>query len=153
MFNISRLHSDRVSPEDLRANDNIQASALSHFCVSENWTGDMSTGLLKLGGRTVQIHGLRSGECGLLNLVRCYDTVDRNKILELFEQATTHASSFCFSTTISNVHGRRQPVFCVGESNGLEKKFSGSIFGVFMFPRFAMDLNPLFAAAPGPTQQ
>ena len=141
MFKIARLHSDTISPKDFRANDNSQASGLSQFCVSENWTGDMSTGLLKLGGRTVQIHGLKSGECGLLNLVRCYDTIDRNKILELFEQATTHASSFCFSTTICNARGNRQPVFCIGESSGLEKKFSGSIFGVFMFPRFAMDLR------------
>jgi hypothetical protein len=153
VFKIARLHVDRSSPEDFWANDNSQASALSQFCVSENWTGDMSTGLLKLGARTVQIHGLKNAECGLLNLVRCYDQIDRNKILEPFEQATTHASSFCFSTTISNARGHRQPVFCIGESSGLEMKLSGSIVGIFMFPRFAMDIDPALTTGSGLLQQ
>jgi hypothetical protein len=31
-------------------------------------------------------------------------------------------------------------VFCVGESTGLEEKYAGSIIGVFIFPRFQIDL-------------
>ena len=57
-----------------------------------------------------------------------------------FEQAAASSSSFCFSTTIHLDGAPRQPVFCVGESTGLEEKYSGSIIGVFIFPRFQIDL-------------
>lgn len=121
------------------ANDNDQLAFLSQFCASEAWSGDLASGLLKIGEKALAHHGLSNNECGLLNLIRCYETIDRNKILELFEQATTHSSSFCFSTTIHKSNGTRQPVFCVGESTGLEKKFSGSILGVFLFPHFELE--------------
>lgn len=121
---------------------------LSQFCVSEAWSGDLSTGLLRLGERAVAIHGLDGSECGLLNLVRRYDPNDRSKLLELFEQATTHSSSFCFSTIIHNpLNGRRQPVFCIGESTGLERKYAGTIYGVFLFPYFTLDQDAV--AGPG----
>jgi hypothetical protein len=130
---------------DLRANDNSQISALSQFCTSEEWSGDMSTGLLKIGPQAMAFHGLQSAECGLLNLVRCYEMADRKKILELFEQATTDSSSFCFSTTIQSGTRCRQPVFCIGESSGLEKKFSGTIYGVFVFPNFTLEPGQMAA--------
>lgn len=135
MFKIARSNSPK--PTALGSDD---LPMLSHFCVSEAWSGDLTTGLLKLGDRAVAYHGLDTGECGLLNLVRRYDPADRNRLLELFEQATTHSSSFCFSTTIHNpLNGRRQPIFCIGESTGLERKYSGTIYGVFLFPHFALN--------------
>lgn len=113
---------------------------LEQFCVSESWSGDLSTGLFRLGEKAAAIHGLRDGECGLLNFVRCYDTADRNHVLELFEQAATTCSSFCFSTTIAlEEAGQKQPLFCIGESSGLEQRYSGTITGVFFFPRFLVD--------------
>ena len=36
-------------------------------------------------------------------------------------------------------NGLRQPLFCMGESNGLEEKYSGSMVGVFIFPRFKLE--------------
>jgi hypothetical protein len=36
-------------------------------------------------------------------------------------------------------NGFHQPLFCMGESNGLEEKFSGSMVGVFVFPRFKLE--------------
>ena len=84
------------------------------------------------------MHGLTSSECGLLSLMRCYEAHDRAHILELFEQAATSSSSFCFSTTVLAASGHRQPVFCIGESIGTEEKYTGSMVGVFMFPRFKL---------------
>lgn len=109
---------------------------LHQFCHAEGWSGDLSNGLFKLGETTAQMHGLTQRDCGLLNLMRCYDPADRTHVLELFEQAATASSSFCYSTTILLPDGRKQPVFCVGESSGLEQRYSGMILGTFLFPRF-----------------
>ena len=118
-------------------------SLLSQYCISEKWVGDLSSGVLKLGQQAVAIHGLSATDCGLLTLIRCYDTQDSNRILELFEEAATEPSQFCFSTTITSIEGVHQPVFCVGESTGLEQKYAGTILGVFMFPRFRIEQSSL----------
>nr|WP_087149152.1 hypothetical protein [Pararhizobium antarcticum] len=112
---------------------------LGQLCVAESWSGDLSNGLFKLGEMATSTHGLQHAECGLLNLVRCYDAADRNHVLALFEQAATNSSSFCFSTTIVMASGQKQPLFCIGESFGLEQRYSGSMLGVFFFPRFQVD--------------
>ena len=119
--------------------NNHNHDMLAQFSVSESWIGDFSTGVIKLGEWSAMLHGLSAQECGLLSLVRCYDTKDRNHVLQLFEQAATLSSSFCFSTTIIMPNGFRQPLFCMGESNGLEEKYSGSMVGVFIFPRFKLE--------------
>lgn len=119
--------------------DGEERSALERFGVSEGWVGDLSNGVIKLGTLSTMLHGLPSPECGLLNLLRCYDTYDRARILELFEQAATTSSSFCFSTTVLTSRGHRQPLFCIGESVGTEEKYAGSMAGVFVFPRFNLD--------------
>lgn len=112
---------------------------IAQFSVSEAWAGDFSSGIIRLGDWSSLLHGLSAQECGLLSLLRCYDPKDRGHILALFEQATTLSSSFCFSTTIMMPNSLRQPVFCMGESSGVEEKFSGSMAGVFIFPRFKLD--------------
>jgi hypothetical protein len=111
----------------------------SQLCISENWSGNLSNGVIHLGERTSSLHGLDSTECGLLSLMRCYDPSDRSSILELFERASTECSRFCFSTTLAIGRNQRQPVFCTGESSGLEELYSGTISGVFVFPRFQVD--------------
>lgn len=112
---------------------------LTQYCITERWTGDLSNGLFRLGDKAARMHGLDQRNCGLLNLVRCYEPQDRNRVLELFEQAATASSSFCFSTTINTTGAPRQPVFCIGESTGLEQRYAGTIIGVFFFPRFQLD--------------
>lgn len=112
---------------------------LNQFCFSEGWSGDLSNGLFHLGERAAAMHGLQQAECGLLNLVRGYDSADRNHVLELFEQAATTSSHFCFSTTILLTSGQKQPVFCTGESTGLEQRYSGAIRGIFFFPHFQLE--------------
>jgi hypothetical protein len=119
--------------------DQIGQEMLEQFCVSEGWSGDLSNGLFKLGEKATATHGLQHAECGLLNLVRCYDAADRNHVLALFEQAATTSSSFCFSTTIILATGQKQPLFCIGESSGLEQRYSGLMRGIFFLPRFQVD--------------
>jgi hypothetical protein len=114
---------------------------LTQLCVSEGWVGDLANGMIKLGHWSRVLHGLNSAECGLLSLMRCYDSHDHARILELFEQAATASSSFCFSTTVLAADGQRQPIFCVGESIGTEERYAGSMVGVFMFPRFRLGSN------------
>ncbi|MGL3606025.1 hypothetical protein ACSV9I_05900 [Rhizobium sp. G187] len=107
------------------------------FGVSEDWTGNLTNGLLQLGERARNIHGLDTPEIGLLTMMRCYDQADRAHILRLFEQAATEPSRFCYSTTIIVGNNHRQPVFCIGESSGLVDN-GGNIVGLFIFPRFQL---------------
>lgn len=117
--------------------DDMNLGLLSQFSLAEGWVGDLANGVLRLGERARVLHGVDAPECGLLSMMRCYDAQDRAHILELFERAATTSSSFCYSTTIHHGDGHRQPVFCIGESNGLEEPLSaGTIAGVFVFPKF-----------------
>ena len=142
MFKITKSGEARPIISASNANADVD-SLLSQYCVSEKWFGDLSSGVLRLGQQAVAIHGLPTTDCGLLTLIRCYDSQDSNRILELFEEAATVPSCFCFSTTITSIEGVHQPVFCVGESTGLEQKYAGTILGVFMFPRFRIEKSPL----------
>jgi hypothetical protein len=139
LFKIARANAAVTLTPGSFDDANQNHEMLAQFSVSEAWTGDFSSGMLRLGEWSAMLHGLAAQECGLLSLIRCYDTKDRSHILELFEQAATLCSSFCFSTTIIMPNGFRQPLFCMGESNGLEEKFSGSMVGVFVFPRFKLE--------------
>nr|WP_254007711.1 hypothetical protein [Rhizobium sp. L1K21] len=111
---------------------------LSHFCASEAWTGNLRNGLIRLGELTTDMHGLKESECGLLTLIRCYDPEDRHQLLNILEQATTRNSSFCYSTMIHLGNEIRRPVFCIGESTGLQNSDMGKIHGVFIFPGFKL---------------
>ncbi len=119
--------------------DSSDNELLTQYCITERWTGDLSNGLFHLGDKAARLHGLDQRNCGLLNLVRCYEPQDRGRVLELFEQAATASSNFCFSTIINVTGAPRQPVFCIGESTGLEQRYAGTIIGVFFFPRFQLD--------------
>lgn len=112
---------------------------LAQFCISEGWTGDLSSGIIKLGQWSTMLHGLNASECGLLSLMHCYDMHDRVRILDLFEQAATANSCFCYSTTTLGANGHRQPIVCVGESVAADKQHVGSMVGVFLFPRFKLE--------------
>ncbi|MBL0370584.1 hypothetical protein JJB09_00960 [Rhizobium sp. KVB221] len=114
---------------------------LYKFCATENWTGDLANGLFQIGRVGGYFHGLDEGECGLLTLLRCYEPNDRVSILELLENASSTPSSFCFSTYIVGGPSDRQPLMCVGESISMSDSSSGSMRGVFVFPRMAADIQ------------
>lgn len=122
--------------------DDDHAVGVSHFTVSEAWTGDLANGIIRLGECATALHGLDGRECGLLNMTRCYDPHDRAHVLDLFEQAATASSTFCYSTTIVSDGEYRQPIFCVAETRGLDGGAAGSISGIFMFPRFRLAPAP-----------
>lgn len=124
----------RVSEQD---EDCLLGQHACRFGLSEDWTGDLTNGLLKLGNNAKSLHGLDNHECGLLTVMRCYDPADRGHILRLFEQAATQPSRFCYSTTIVAGAQHRQPVFCIGESSGFEGS-GGTMVGLFIFPRFQL---------------
>ncbi len=117
--------------------DRFFGQGACRFGLSEDWTGDLTNGLLTLGNRARHLHGLDNHECGLLTVMRCYDPADRGHILRLFEQAATEPSRFCYSTTIVSASNQRQPVFCIGESTGFEGS-RGKMVGLFIFPRFQL---------------
>lgn len=94
------------------------------------------SGVIRLGERSSELHGLASCECGLLSLMRCYHPLDHANILKIFEQASAHASRFCFSTSLVGSDVAR-PVICMGESGGHEDGQSGAIRGVFIFPHLS----------------
>lgn len=148
MFKIAKANLAAPFVPDFLEMDEAHAATLSQFTVSEGWAGDLSNGVIKLGDRATVLHGLDGPECGLLSMMRCYDPHDRGHILELFEQAATSSSVFCYSTTIVTNGNHRQPVFCIGESNGLEEDHSGSMAGIFVFPRFQLAVgSPLHSYA------
>jgi hypothetical protein len=122
----------------LELNDN-NPDMLAQLSISESWVGDFSSGVIRLQERSARLHGLSVPECGLLSLMRCYDPKDRGRIVQIFEQAAALSSSFCFSTTIILPNGYRQPLFCMGESNGYEEEGNGSMIGMFIFPRIEAD--------------
>lgn len=109
---------------------------LSHFFISEEWSSDLASGVIRLGEHASFMHGLPQGECGLLSLIRCYDRGDHARVLELFEQASNAPSRFCFSTGVFTLPAMRQPVICMGESSGFDDVHQGRISGLFLFPRF-----------------
>ena len=113
--------------------------AMSKFCATESWMGDLANGLFQIGRVGGYFHGLDEGECGLLTLLRCYEPNDRVSILELLENASSSPSSFCFSTYIIAGPAERQPLMCIGESTGFADAVQGSMRGVFVFPRIAGD--------------
>jgi len=112
---------------------------LAHYCQFDAWIADLGTGIFKLSERTRQEHGLaEEGDCGLLNLVRCYETGDRHHVLELFETAAVSPSSFCFSTSIHHSDNSVRPVMCIGESSKFSDEGKGAITGVFVFPNLKL---------------
>lgn len=144
MFKIARAdYTQRFDPAFSPAET---SDILAQFCLCEAWSGDLSDGLFHLGPQAMKLHGLDSSDCGLINLLRAYDEADRTRIVGLFEQAATASSSFCFSTTIRRATGVQRPVFCIGESSGLEHQYSGDLRGMFFFPHFQLDngRSPVF---------
>lgn len=138
MFKIARANTPTSHSHAFPEAEEDESTMVSQFTVSESWEGDLSNGVIKLGERATALHGLATAECGLLSMMRCYEPNDRAHILELFEQAATSSSRFCYSTTILHNDGHRQPVFCIGKSVGLEQDSDGSMLGLFVFPRFKL---------------
>ena len=139
VFRISKVRAPAAQLPQERFESGFEPSALDRFCTCDHWSGDLSNGLFQLGKLSEQLHGLSGGECGLLTLLRCYDMADRINILELLENASSSASSFCFSTHIISGPAERQPLVCIGESSGFGDHSDARMTGVFIFPRMPVE--------------
>jgi hypothetical protein len=139
VFRISKVKAPAAQLPQERLESGFEPSVLGKFCVADEWSGDLANGLFQLGKLSEQLHGLSSGECGLLTLLRCYEVADRISILELLENASSSASSFCFSTHIICGPVENQPLVCIGESSGFVEHNHGRMSGVFIFPRMPVE--------------
>ena len=139
MFRISKVKAPVAQHVFERLEGGFEPAMLDKYCIADEWSGDLANGLFQLGKTSEQLHGLTNGECGLLTLLRCYQQEDRVSILELLENASSSASSFCFSTHIVTGPGEKQPLICIGESTGFSDASNGQMAGVFIFPRMPVE--------------
>ncbi|MCF3641481.1 hypothetical protein LXM94_16025 [Rhizobium sp. TRM95111] len=116
----------------------VDAEAIADHFVCENWTADLSTGLIALGPQALAMHDLARAPCGIMTMINVYDRADRAKILAAFEEACGMSTAFTFATTICVSPGIFRPVFCTGESDTSQ---GGSIRGLFAFSRLCLDTN------------
>lgn len=136
MFEIARSPANGpVLPAsiDLHA---IESVFVQQYCAADHWFGDLRSGLFRMGTTGARMHGLANQDCGLLTLLRTYQKDDRIHILQLLEKASTSPSKFCFCTHVVNDDGRFQPLICIGESADFSDVASGTLTGLFIFPRF-----------------
>lgn len=139
VFRISKARSPAANLSQLGLESGFDSTVIGKFCATDEWSGDLSNGLFRLGQLSEQLHGLSGPECGLLTLLRCYGEGDRIRILELLEAASSSASSFCFSTHIVAGPAEDQPVLCIGHSTGFGDELDGRMHGVFIFPRIPLE--------------
>ena len=139
MFRISKARHPSANISLALYEGSLDGSVVGKYCAADEWSGDLSNGLFRLGSLGEQLHGLPSSECGLLTLLRCYDEQDRIRILELLEGASSSASSFCFSTHIVAGPAQGQPILCIGHSSGFGEEHDGQMNGVFIFPRMPVE--------------
>jgi hypothetical protein len=139
VFRISKAAHPAANPSQIVLEYGFDAAALSKYCATDEWSGDLSNGLFQLGKLSEQLHGLEGPECGLLTLLRSYEDKDRLRILELLESASSSAASFCFSTHIVSGPAAGQPVLCIGHSTGFGDEMEGRMHGIFIFPRMPIE--------------
>jgi hypothetical protein len=108
---------------------------MSALCATEEWRGDLGTGLLRIGLMTRQILRLEGGtEQGLLSLIQRFEPSDRGDLIDEFERAATAPTRFSFATRIVGGAAPGQTVFCIGRSSGHGAANGGCIEGIFIFP-------------------
>jgi hypothetical protein len=107
-------------------------SAMSTFCATEEWYGDLETGLLRVGMMTRQILDLQGGsEQGLLSLLQRFDPADHGEMIDEFERAASEPTRFSFATKVVGGSTPGQAVFCIGRSS--VRGSYGAIEGIFIF--------------------
>lgn len=141
MFKILKVKSPDASTYVASDINHAVTVGFDRFCFSESWTGDLASGLFRLGAISEELHGLGVAECGLLTLLRCYEATDRFNILEILENASSAATSFCFSTFIKAESGEMQPVICIGESSGFDGQAAAHMHGIFLYPRLSARIS------------
>lgn len=105
------------------------------LCASEEWYGDLESGLLRIGMMSRQILRLEGGsEQGLLSLIQRFDPADHAELIDEFERAATVPTRFSFATRVVGGATTGQAIYCIGRSSGHGIRNAGTIEGVFIFP-------------------
>lgn len=118
----------------------INPSELESAFVCEEWSAELATGIVRLGPETASLHGICNSPCGIMDLIRLYDSADLSKVLQALEDAATSPSVFTFSTTLRPGPGLYRPVFCFGQSDTVDGT-SGMIRGTFAVARLCMRMG------------
>ena len=116
----------------------IDTAELEDAFVCEEWSAELSTGLVWLGPETAMLHGAAATRCGIMDLIQVYDPGDWQKVLLALEEAATIPTTFSFATTIRPGPGLYRPVFCVGRSETIDGT-SGIIQGTFAVARLCLE--------------
>lgn len=120
----------------------IDPRTLETAFICEDWNAELATGILSLGRETAALHGLAGPSCGIMDLIRLYDSADLIKVLQALEDAAISSTTFAYSTSIRPAPGLYRPVFCFGQSQ--TDGTTGTIRGTFAVARlcFAMSAKP-----------
>jgi hypothetical protein len=114
---------------------------LASAFVCEEWHADLATGLLVLGPETTALHGMTTrSPCGIMDLIRLYDSADLSKVLQTLEDAATVSTTFTFATTLRPGPGLYRPVFCFGQSETADG-MGGTIHGTFAIARLCVEMS------------
>lgn len=115
----------------------IDCREIETVFVCEEWSAELSTGLLRLGIETALLHGIAGPPCGVMDLIRLYDPADWAQVLQALEDAATAPVTFSFATTIRPGPGLYRPVFCFGQS----EEAGGTINGTFAVARLCVEMD------------
>ncbi|MGI0525702.1 hypothetical protein [Rhizobium giardinii] len=122
-----------ILPEDNRAHEEWAQTLVGRNYLIERWHCDLSTGIFAIGETTKTRHGVGDTLCGLLDIIRNYHEDHHKTVLNILEEATAAASSFCFCTTLQEESGATTRVFCVGTSTLGAPSAGGRMQGIFAF--------------------
>lgn len=118
----------------------IDPGELEDAFVCEEWSAELSTGLVWLGSETAALHGAAGTRCGIMDLVNFYDRADWQKVLLALEEAATISTTFSFATTLRPGPGLYRPVFCFGRSETADGT-GGVIEGTFAIARLCLETS------------
>jgi hypothetical protein len=122
-----------ILPEGSRAHEDWVNTLVQRDYVIETWHCDLSTGIFSVGEAAKTRHGLSHNLCGLLDILRGYHEDHHRTVLNILEEATAAASSFCFCTMLQNEKGEATRVFCIGTSSIGKAAAAGRMQGIFAF--------------------
>ncbi|MCV9962975.1 hypothetical protein OIU34_13790 [Pararhizobium sp. BT-229] len=122
-----------ILPEGSRAHEDWVNTLAQRDYIIETWHCDLSTGIFSIGEAAKTRHGLSNNLCGLLDILRGYHADHHKTVLNILEEATAAASSFCFCTTLQDEDGAAAPVFCIGTSSIGKAPAAGRMQGIFAF--------------------
>lgn len=137
----SKAHFDAANDVENSISE-AKANLLSQFCLTDHWSANLSNAMVRLGELARNLHGLppERSRYGLLELVRCYNPRNHDRIIKLFERAASEQKPFHFSSELGSGNETRI-VHCFGGYRMLETGDGEELFGVFIFSRDLYEMS------------